>query len=301
MEKIKNLVKLVVFSNDLIYFLYINFTIPMFKKKIKDKVGYKIFKHALNRKEVVEEVISRRKLKNTDTCHVVASGWSLNYSLSLISDDSFVIGFNYAALSNIKFDVYFFEIGSDKFEELSNNSLILAKNKLLKEGSLIYFKNLWEDCNDVDFIVENWMEVSRIIKDRFYSISSNYFIDRVVSHAFNDNSKFLPQICSTTVTSIILAYRAGFKKIIVHGLDFGGYHFYGVDGFIPNDAVKDLVQVSLSNTITKDTVHKTAQGIGMKEIIPSMYEYLKIKDVELLSATEKSPLSKIIPVYEKDL
>lgn len=284
--------------NRIIYFFRMKVTEPKIKRKLNDKIGGELFNLSLNRGQVVKEVTDKRIDKKTDICHIIASGWSLNYSAKLIPENNFVIGFNYAALSDIKFDVYFFEIGSCRFKELSENSLTIAREKLLKENCSIYFKNLWEGCNDVDFIVNNWMDLSRIIKDRVYLIKDIAHTDKVVNYAFTDNSVFLPQICSTTVTATILAYRAGFKKIIIHGLDFGGDHFYGVDGFIPNNTVKEKIKISASNKIDKNAVHKTAQGIGMKTILPSMYSFLKKNKVELYCAVNKSPSSEYIPVYD---
>ena len=41
-------------------------------------------------------------------CHIIGSGYSLNDSKGKINNEDFVIGFNFAALANLDFDLFFF-------------------------------------------------------------------------------------------------------------------------------------------------------------------------------------------------
>jgi hypothetical protein len=235
----------------------------------------------------------------SSVCHVIGSGWSLNESVSIIENDDFVIGFNYAGLINIPFDIYFVEFGGFSVENISHQHIRITEDYVSKHTDLIFFKNLWDDKNDISFINEHWLNLAMPIKDRVYPVFDKRYLDAVLDIMLSDKSEFLPQLASSVVTAIILAYKAGFKKIVVHGLDFGGQYFYEVDGFevegkyIPSSEAES----GFYGKTTKKSVHPTASGqVCMKDIVPLLHKVLALKGVELYCATKSSPSSEFLPV-----
>lgn len=295
----KEFLKKIMLWNRFSYIIYISLQFCKSKFNFIRKTSILNVDKILNQSELVCEIESSRMDKGSKTCHIIGSGWSLHDSVSTISHNDFVIGFNYAGLIGIPFDVYFVEFGGDSVKSISNQHLSIVKDFVSKNTNLIYFKNLWEDKNDIAFINSNWLGVAKPVKDRVYPVLDKKYIDFTIEKMLSDESDYLPQLASSVVTSIILAYKAGFKEIVIHGLDFGGNYFYEVDGFQIDPAYipDNKTESRFYRKTRKDTVHPTASGnIGMKEIIPKLTLCLENRGVNLFCATSRSPVSKILPV-----
>ena len=213
------------------------------------------------------------------------------------------IGFNYAAIADIKFNVYFFEFGGLGVREISNNHLELARSKVVKETDLIYFKNVWENKNDVDFISSYWLDIARPIMDHLYPVYDKRYIEHILTRCMEDQSDFIPQLCSSVITSIILAYQAGFKKIVIHGLDFGGQYFYeNMNSRVNPLFLPPPKPVSgYYGKTSKTSVHPTASAeVGMRDIIPVLSRLLEKNQVSLMCANADSPSHEYLPVYTEN-
>ncbi|WP_157792542.1 hypothetical protein [Thiomicrospira microaerophila] len=295
----KEIIKRVLVSSKLLYLSYINLKLVVSNFKFYKKTKSLKTEEVKNQQAVVSLVHRRKESKKSDVCHVIGSGWSLNESVSIIGKDDFVIGFNYAGLISIPFDVYFVEFGGFSVKNTSHQHVRITEDFVSKHTDLIFFKNLWEDKNDISFINAHWLNLAMPIKDRIYPVFDKKYLDSVIEKMLSDQSEFLPQSASSVVTAIILAYKAGFKKIVVHGLDFGGQYFYEVDGF---EVEKKYIPSSESESgfygkTTKKSVHPTSSGqVGMKDIVPLLRKLLAPKGVELCCATKSSPSSNFLPV-----
>jgi len=268
---------------------------------LKKSLDSELINFFLTRKEVVEEITLRKVERGSDVCHVIGSGWSLNQSISKIDEGDFVIGFNYAGIADIDFDVYFFEFGGGKVSEISRNHLAIARKKIIGTTNLIYFKNIWEDKNDIDFIASQWLEFARPVKDHPYTVLDKRHLRKTLSQCLGDETDYIPQLRSTVVTATILAFQAGFRKIVIHGLDFGGQYFYEcMDRETDISFLPPPKPVSgFYGKTNKDNVHPTAAShIGMRDIILEIYGLLKERDTVLMCGSANSPSSQYLPVYE---
>ncbi|GAB6069490.1 hypothetical protein JCM30760_05870 [Thiomicrorhabdus hydrogeniphila] len=296
----KEFIKKLLLLNKNFYMSYIKFQLFRSKLYFGKKTSKLKSGKILAQSELVSKVTSAKVNKGSKVCHIIGSGWSLHESVTVISDKDFVIGFNYAGLIGIPFDVYFVEFGGDTVKNISHQHLSIVEDYVSKHTNLIFFKNLWEDKNDMEFVNNNWLGIATPIKDRIYPMLDKKYLDSVIEAMLSDRTDYLPQLTSSVVTSIILAYKAGFEKIVVHGLDFGGRYFYEVDGFqVDSTYIPDKKPEGGFYGITKkNSVHPTASGnAGMKEVVPELKACLKKRGVNLFCATSISPVSRVLPLY----
>jgi hypothetical protein len=119
----------------------------------------------------------------------------------------------------------------------------------------------------------------------------------------NNNSDFVAQIRSTAITSVFLAYYLGCKKIILHGIDFGGGYFFEHDDFDGNKHYAELAQKCMYNKPlqTSEQQHPTAEReVGIKQILPVLKKLLCERGVSLYTSSSISPSSIILPVYSRN-
>jgi len=282
--------------------IYIHIRILCYKLLLAPKIDL-LIKNQL----VVETPLSvKKKLLNSLTinddsvCHIVGSGWSLNFSCLNIKSDDTVIGFNRAARCPfVKFNIYFVEIGSWKLNSLSLTQIELVRNVLSKQTKFVFFKNIWAFRNNIDFIISYWGNAVSYIRDYSINCLSVHNLKDSLEFFLEDDDNYLKQFCSSALTSVWFAKYLGFKKIVLHGIDFGGPYFYDIEGYNNRETIQML---SLSNNITIDIsaggVHPTAQlPIGLKNSLPILHALLSDQGIYLYSATKHSPLSSILPVF----
>ena len=299
---LKNLIKQIVGKYNSLHYLYIIFNIGKFKVKnyfrLKS-IGVK-YEDIRTLRRLIEEVLPAVKLKNSKVANVIGSGWSLLDSYKSIRDNHFVIGFNFAALINLKFDIYFFEFCSNKQSKFSKKQLMLVETHLLHQGGKVYFKNIWEDKNDIECISKNIKGKFPILIDYVVPCLHETKIRQSLKYCLDSKLSELPQYGSTAFTSIFVAYFLGFKQIVLHGIDFHGYHFYHLNEFegdrryILDD--DDFINPQVAGSINK--IHATSIGkIGIKAALPILRDLLKERGVDLYAASNKSPSSEILPLY----
>ncbi len=255
--------------------------------------------------EGLKELVNNlRTIKPSSRCHVIGSGWSLNETSKFISDDDFVIGFNQAAISGIRFDLYFVEFGSQQELEISEKQFKLIKEVVSEQTDLIFFKNVWARRNNLDYIRKNWANHVHYIQDIPTNCYNPRFLRQSLDIFLKDDPIFMRQYSSTALTMIKLGKDLGFKKIILHGVDFGGEYFFDTTDFEDENNLRKYLPSRKSNNIYiksgKQDIHSTSKDLfGLKYSLPYVNEYMVAKDVNLYAATSNSPLSKILPVYQE--
>jgi hypothetical protein len=239
---------------------------------------------------------SLKPFSNT-TCHIICSGPSLNVSaISLLNDyrPKFTIGFNYACYANLTFDLYFFEFCGFNCLDQTIDLYSAFKGSRHRIKRLI-FKNLLMKRNSANLLRRFYGDRIQILMDLNYSITQISNLSPLLESLFVYDHLFLRQYKSTAVSLIVLAYHAGFKSIVLHGLDFGGGYFFNTNS--PTDLSGDQ-NPDISFLEKEFFFHPTAVGpFSLQVILPLIKNYLSYHGVTLLSATSHSPSSKILPVY----
>lgn len=284
------------FDNFFLYKIYLKFFLWRSARSF-DRVASDSNFDFVSRDKLIQLVLARKK--GGGVLHIIGSGRSLNDSCRVISSEDFVVGFNYAALSDIHFDLYFFEFGGFKVDSISKKHFSLFKDVVSQQTDCVFFKNIWEGKNDLSYIKESWAFNVRYTKDRIYPSGSLKYLPYTVKLFFEDDSVYLPQLSSSVMVCLYLAYKLGFKKIVIHGLDFGGAYFY-------DELVSSCKKIYMPSEEGEghyfnsgvSSIHPTAAGeFGMKEIIIASSNYLRSKGVLVYSGADSSPSSEFLPVY----
>lgn len=241
----------------------------------------------------IEYVCSNNKI-----CHILASGWSLNESYDLIDkDSSFIIGFNFSFLKCKNPDLHFIENASLMNKNFLENTIYHyygLKSRDIFSKTKVVFKNLSEYKNSVKLIRILYSKQAMYVKDKHFRFFSKESIPGILDIILSEK-KNLPQSISTVLSMVFLARLLGFKKIVIHGLDFYGNHFYGEDlkYAINNNSL------SFSNSNEK-ILHKTAlgnSGVGTSDVLSELKKKLSAEGIELFSAVKNSPSSKYLNSY----
>ncbi|QOR39080.1 hypothetical protein HNO52_11560 [Billgrantia diversa] len=231
-------------------------------------------------------------------CHILGSGWSLNHSFCTINTEKeFVIGFNFSYLKFNSPDLHFVENASYKNHVFSDNTALIyygLRRHSVFENSIVVFKNLSEIKNNVKLISSLYSKKSLFIKDKHYRILSNESLEYCVDKMMEDHG-YVPQAYSSAIGLIFFAYHMGFEEIIIHGLDFGGAHFYGED-LVSAIALGCSDRTENQHGEEKYKPHKTSLRfgeVGIQEMLALIKEKFEKKSVKLYS-TPFSPSAEIL-------
>lgn len=180
---------------------------------------------------LVNSVKNARCSNSREICHVVGSGSTVFDSISSVGANDFVIGFNFASLLPLSFNIFFIEGCTYRSSSLSLASRLLAECYKMRGSSLLIAKNLLINQYDLKLLRELYEEIPYAVPDIVLCwrlgpasrITNRAFLTR---RLLRYDPLIMKQARSSIFTSIALAIHAGFKKIVVHGLDMGGPHFY---------------------------------------------------------------------------
>ncbi len=256
--------------------------------------------HVLSAQGLYSEVLSlSSSAKKSDTAHIIGSGWSLKHSIEKIPAQDFVMGFNYAALAPIKFDMYFIEFAGKGVLKTMNNQLALLAKYVIPDQTLLYFKNTWEDKNDLEHMRLLVNEV-KYVKDVLVPCLSPEMLEISLRTCIENKSEFIYQYASTAITLALIAYHCDFKNVVLHGVDFSGQYFFELpemkcrEKYVPDGSVGEHYK----KTNGMNSVHITsASPIGMKEALPILRNLFGERGLRLMSACTESPSSISLPVY----
>ncbi|MCY1440077.1 hypothetical protein D9M71_563370 [compost metagenome] len=233
-----------------------------------------------------------------EECHILASGWSLNESFPLIDRSSvFVMGFNFSFLKCADPDLHFVENASSSnarfFISTMQHYAGLERFKVFESTRLV-FKNLSEFKNSINLISWIYGERAEYVRDRHFRFFSRPGLRPTLRSMLRED-KCMPQAVSSAVSLIFLARIMGFKKIVMHGLDFYGPHFYGVD--LAKAVFGEGLDTSFSSEME---FHKTAvgeSGVGTPEVLRELKSLLAEEGIQLMSALKSSPSSEVLGSY----
>lgn len=227
-------------------------------------------------------------------CHIIGSGYSLNDSKGKINNEDFVIGFNFAALANLDFDLFFFEFAGKKCADVSNKQKEALKYLIQNKKNNIYFKNALLPRNDLNFLYDHYGNDINIIEDIILQNRSTSTFDIIYNLMYNEKSNLFMQYNSSLFFCINVAKSIGFKTIIFHGVDFKGPYFFDnlkSDDFFENNHYekRELNQ--------NHSINKTSYGLeGYLSFLISKME----NEVSFYCATNKTPLKKYLKNFYED-
>ena len=234
------------------------------------------------------------------SCHIIGSGWSLEQSLDLASrEDAFVMGFNFAALCGIHFDMYFTEFGDPNVQEVALKQRNLMDDYLIPGCDLIYFKNLNNQKNNLLFANQFYGQRVKFVRDILLPCAFPVGLEGVIKKLLSDEDSFFFQYASSVLTLVGAARRLGFKEIVIHGVDFGGPYFFDAEAYGGKPKYRpDKVTGYDHARKAKEDPHPTNfKGMGLPEAMAALGKVSPRFGVSLYSASGASPLSNLLPVY----
>jgi hypothetical protein len=263
-------------------------------KQIKDfiKEVYKVILiklkipvlHIITYKTLINDI----KLKN-GICHIIATGHSAiaSYNAGIVSENDYIIGFNFAGFLPYEYDLYI-------CEDVKIDRRTVVLKELLKKCIKPQTKTIFKNAYSINTVV-----LAKYYKNANFAIVWDKPIrtndkNKIINNLFKFPSCFMKQHGSTVITATMIAYHSGFKKIIIHGLDFQGPHIF--------HNLELQKQIGIVNPIpyygNYTVKHVTA---SYQELIwPSLIKELQKKEVEIYSACQDSKFSEYAPVYKLD-
>ena len=241
-----------------------------------------------------------------DSCHIWGSGSTADITKNFVKYEKnfFHIGFGFSCLLDIDFNFYFIENASKKnldFLKVQNNAL----NKFIdNKKTILAFKNLWQEKNDMDLAYETYKDKALFIRDLIipHYNASDFAINNTINKLLYDDPNYFRESCSSIITSIIFAKFLGFKKIVLHGVDFYGDYFFDKESYIKEYSefipphVKNVYDKKWRNSQNK---HPTANCLEV--ILPKLRDKLKINhNIELLTASKISGSIKHLNSFFND-
>ena len=238
---------------------------------------YRLKRHFPQMKIYTYRALVKSIEKRNDVCHVIATGYSAvdAYNSGVVQPGDYIIGINFAAFLPYQFDFYFFEevFGSCDFRKPRTKGITELLNKRKDNIPNLVYKNAQ--------LVDIKMMAACIPDVKFSVVYDRQFVYQNVKKLFAPPSVIMPQYSSSTITAIMLAYHAGFKNIVVHGLDFSGPYLYHDE-----DVQKQAGISAPTPYVTKDVKHITAAG--QEAIWPKLMQTFAEKNVNVYSASPNS-------------
>jgi hypothetical protein len=226
--------------------------------------------------------------KRNDVCHIIATGASAldSFKAGVVKPGDYIMGINFAAYLPYTFDFYFFD------DQFSTNEPLLSKAKCISD-----LLNKQKD-NLPHLVYKNAARVTPDVMHRFVpDLKFSVVMDKVfyypnVRKLFARPSFIMPQYCSSTVILATMAYHAGFKTIVMHGLDFTGPHIYH-----DKDLQEQIGIAAPSPYIAKDEKHVSADG---QELIwPALMKKFAEKGINVCCASPNSNFKNYAKIWQQ--
>ena len=225
--------------------------------------------------------------KRNDVCHVIATGSSAvdSYKAGVVQPDDYIIGLNFAAFLPYTFDLYFFEepFGKSDFRISRGKSIAELLYKRKKYLPNLVFKNACRVRPDL---------MANTIPDiRFSVVYDRVFYYPIVKKFFTKPSVFMPQYCTSAISAVMLAYHAGFKNIVVHGIDFSGPHIYH------DQELQEKTGLDAPHPYIPKDEPLSADAQAHQMIWPKLMQMFAKNNVQIFCASESSNFKKYAAVY----
>ena len=165
-------------------------------------------------------------------------------------------------------------------------------------------KNIWQEKNDFHLAINTFKNHVSFVRDLTipHHGNSDVVINECTNKLFEKDDDYFRQSCTSVVTAIIFAYNLGFKKIVLHGVDFGGGYFY--DDEAENYDKKYIPKMRWSyetKNFNKKWINNSSHPTSgcLVPFITKISELMRRNGVELYCSTKKSALSQYLNVDPK--
>lgn len=297
-ELTKQIIKQVVFTPRSTHLAYMHFKMAILKAKM-DKIERDAGQLGINL--IGPSEFPSVNLERYDACHIIGSGWSLADSIHFAKrSDAYVVGFNFACLADIHFDSYFVEFGGPACAGVANAQVRALDRFVTSADTNIYFKNLWESKNEIGYAHRLYGNRVQFVRDLLVGCFDPRHLNDSALLLLKEDNRYLHQYSSTALTAIAFAKSLGFKRVVLHGVDFGGSYFFDLPAYARNADFRPPkdTSVAYSASTRAGKVHITSSSkIGVRQILPCLRDVLANMKIELFTGAERSPSAKILSVY----
>lgn len=231
-------------------------------------------------------------INNKEVCHIFGNGISLMDTVDKVNNNDFVISMNAGALIPCKLDIWMTELHPKSDEQVAaiggvneNIKLFHLLKKYVTEKNpkcIPLVKNLWfnnisfnaYDKNSEFFVLQDFLVRPRLTNQKI--------ITRVVRMLIADDSKIFGQMKTSLLTAILIAKKLGFKKIILHGCDGKGSHFFHHEYFDSEKTPTEKILLQYFRKaipkVESDTIyHPGRHALSLYETYRSCLEEVDVK------------------------
>jgi hypothetical protein len=213
------------------------------------------FKYKLRRR--IFKIKAHHLSENGKVCHIFGNGMSVMKSCRIVNQNDFVIKINSGVFIPVHTNIWMTELHgkNEATEQELKLGVKLFSNltKIVKEDSpnvILLLKNIWTDNvspgiydpNSEFFILQDFL--LRGLPSGFMDICK--FRELIIKALVSDRGNIIGQMHTSLLTALILSHRLGFKRIVVHGLDGCGSHFFHDSYF---DNMTDHIRVGTINAL----------------------------------------------------
>jgi hypothetical protein len=242
--------------------------------------------------------VERRKIRNTDVCHIVGSGWSLVDSMRAVRPGDYVVGYNLAALSGMTFDAYYSERANERVPGINAFYREMLKLAGIRNP---YVKNLYERGASVDAI--NFHIEDGAIPLKTFNVGG-YFRkgeERLLcTYLLDRGGAYFLQYRSSLMLLVVMYANLGFRSIVLHGHDLSGPYYFDIAEF----ELATHLNPRHRGVLTKD-VPSLQQGHiinqpfakepQLTDVLPVLVKVLSERGISLCAASKQSPIARLIP------
>ncbi|HEX4872290.1 MAG TPA: hypothetical protein VFV27_08260 [Nevskiaceae bacterium] len=236
--------------------------------------------------------LAREQARSRETCHIVAAGWSATglERAGCIGERDYVIGMNHSAFMPLRFDLYFVEIADGRRVSRIQRRL-LRKTAADRIGLLVY-KNLWHQDRRSIAGAARWYGSSALFSmDVMAALIDNEQLEDMVDRMLGAPGLFMEQRASTAISAAVAAFHLGFRRIVVHGVDFGGSHFYVAEAY------RRASRLPSPFPATTGSHTASAYPNGQQVIWPVLIRALAARGVRVYAGSPQSPFADLAPVF----
>jgi hypothetical protein len=240
-------------------------------------------------------------------CHVLANGESVLCTIASIRDGDFVIAMNAGALLPCRIDLYLHEVFPATGVDALANDLPYERNVAGARAmvghvarhhprAIRVLKNLARTNPGPDLFdpAGEAVLLREVIFPAVGPQGGGCAWQAVVERMLDEREPYVIQSLSSVVCALLVAHRAGFRSVSVHGLDGGGNHFFHADGFRESldgeaRALLDWI-VTYTPKVERDRAYTPgSRSVGIVDLLTQALRARRITVDDLAAASRTAP------------